>query len=54
MKRRKITFALEEARIYHNQYRPSLNFFLFLRSLLAVIFSGSAAARHAIGFPKKN
>ena len=54
MKRRKITYALEEARIYHQHYRPSLNFFRFLRSLLAVIFSGSAAASHTTGLRKKS
>lgn len=54
MKRRKITYALEEARIYKNQYRPSLNFFSLLKSLLAVVFSGSAAAKHSQGFYKKS
>jgi hypothetical protein len=54
MKRRKITYALEEARIYKNQYRPSLNVFTFIRSLLVVIFSGSEAAKHSQGFYKKS
>ncbi|HEY9363877.1 MAG TPA: hypothetical protein VIQ00_11480 [Chitinophagaceae bacterium] len=53
MKKRKITYALEEARIYHHHYRPSLNVFRFIKSLLVVAISGSAAAKHTIGFPKK-
>ena len=54
MKRRKITYALEEARIYHQHYRPSLNFLRFLRSLLAVVISGSSAAKHTTGFGKRS
>ncbi|HEX7844670.1 MAG TPA: hypothetical protein VF476_02655 [Chitinophagaceae bacterium] len=44
MKSRRIVHAREEARIYQNYYKPSLNVFFLLRSILSVFISGSSPA----------
>ena len=49
MKNRNIVHAHEQAKIYHNYYKPSLNIFRLLKSVLCVFISGSspAASVHA-------
>ncbi|MCX6315912.1 MAG: hypothetical protein NTW29_01370 [Bacteroidetes bacterium] len=44
MKNRRLTHHYEEAKIYRHYYKPSLNFFRLLKSVLSVFISGSAAA----------
>ncbi len=44
MKNRRIVHAREEARIYQHYYKPSLNIFRLLKSVLAVFISGSSPA----------
>lgn len=51
MKNRRIVYAREEARIYQQYYKPSLNIFHFLRSILMVFISGSSPA--ASSFARK-
>lgn len=49
MKHKDIVHAHEQAKIYHQYYKPSLNIFRLLKSVLAVFISGSSHA--AGGFP---
>jgi hypothetical protein len=44
MKNKNIVHSHEEARIYRSYYKPSLNLFRLLRSVLSVFVSGSGAA----------
>jgi hypothetical protein len=44
MKNRHIVHAHEQAKIYHNYYKPSLNIIRLLKSVLSVVISGSSAA----------
>ncbi len=44
MKNRNIIHSHEEAKIYHSYYRPSLNIFRLLKSVLCVFISGSSPA----------
>ncbi len=44
MKNRNLVHAHESARIYQNHYKPSLNLFRLLKSVLMVFVSGSSAA----------
>jgi hypothetical protein len=44
MKNRHIVHAHEEAKIYHNYYKPSFNIILLLKSVLSVFISGSSPA----------
>lgn len=44
MKNRNLVHAHESARIYKHHYKPSLNVFRLLKSILMVFFSGSSAA----------
>lgn len=44
MKNKHIVHAHEEAKIYHNYYKPSLNIIFLLKSVLAVFISGSSPA----------
>ena len=44
MKNRNIVHSHEEARIYRSYYKPSLNIFRLIRSVLSVFVSGSGAA----------
>jgi hypothetical protein len=44
MKNKRIAHAYEEAKIYRQYYKPSLNFFRLLKSVLAVFISGSSPA----------
>jgi len=44
MKNKHIIHAHEEAKIYHNYYRPSFNIVRLLKSVLSVFISGSSAA----------
>lgn len=46
MKHKHIVHAHEQAKIYHQYYRPSLNIFRLLKSVLSVFISGSS---HAAG-----
>jgi hypothetical protein len=39
-----IVHAREEARIYHDYYKPSFNILLLLKSVLSVFISGSSPA----------
>lgn len=51
MKNKNIAHAHEEAKIYRHYYKPSLNVFRLLRSVLGVVISGSS---HAAGsFPRR-
>jgi hypothetical protein len=47
MKNRNLVHAHEEAKIYHNYYKPSLNIFRFLKAILSVFISGSSPAAGA-------
>lgn len=42
MKHKNIVYAHEQAKIYHRYYKPSLNVLRLLRSVLAVVISGSS------------
>ncbi|MBS1622370.1 MAG: hypothetical protein JST10_00580 [Bacteroidetes bacterium] len=42
MKRKYIVHANEQARMYHQYYKPSLNVFRLLKSVLAIFLSGSS------------
>ncbi|MCC7401493.1 MAG: hypothetical protein IT214_08410 [Chitinophagaceae bacterium] len=44
MKNKRIEHAYEQAKIYHQYYKPSLNVFRLIKSVLAVIISGSSNA----------
>jgi hypothetical protein len=46
MKHKHIVHAHEQAKIYHRYYKPSLNIFRLLKSVLAIFISGSS---HAAG-----
>ncbi|MES1218175.1 MAG: hypothetical protein ABUT20_21900 [Bacteroidota bacterium] len=48
MKNRNIVHAHEQAKIYHNYYKPSLNIFRLLKSVLAVFITGSSSAATTI------
>jgi hypothetical protein len=48
MKNKSIVHAHEEAKIYHSYYKPSLNIFRLLRSVLCVFISGSSPAAGTI------
>lgn len=53
MKNKTIIHTHEEARIYRNYYKPSLNIFRLLRSVLSVIISGSSAAAQGYDHNRK-
>lgn len=53
MKNRKFIHTHEEARIYRKNYRPSLNVFRFLKSILCVVLSGSSASAHGYDYSRK-
>lgn len=42
MKNRRIVHAYEHAKIYHNHYKPSLNIFRLLKSILGIIIAGGS------------
>ncbi|MBC7947490.1 MAG: hypothetical protein H7Y42_06395 [Chitinophagaceae bacterium] len=44
MKNKHIVLAHEQAKIYHNYYKPSLNIVRLLKSVLCVFISGSSPA----------
>ncbi len=44
MKNKNIAYAREEAKIYQRYYRPSLNVFNLLRSVIGIFISGSSPA----------
>lgn len=44
MKNRNIVHAHEQAKIYRHYYKPSLNIFRLLKSVLCVFISGSSSA----------
>ena len=44
MKNKHIVHAHEEAKIYHDYYKPSFNFIRLFKSVLAVFISGSSPA----------
>jgi hypothetical protein len=44
MKNRNIVHAHEEAKIYHSYYKPSLNIFRLIKSVLCIFISGSSPA----------
>ena len=47
MKNKSIVHAHEEAKIYRSYYRPSLNIFIFLKSILSIFVSGTSPAASA-------
>ena len=49
MKNRHIAHSHEQAKIYHNYYKPSLNIFRLIKSVLSVFISGSSPAASAHG-----
>lgn len=53
MKNKSIVHTHEEAKIYRNNYEPSLNIFRFLRSVLTVLLSGSSSAAHGYNYNRK-
>ena len=53
MKNKPIIHTHEEAKIYRHYYKPSLNIFRFLRSVLSVIVSGSSPAAHGYDHNRK-
>ena len=53
MKKKTIVHTHEEARIYRNHYRPSLNIFRFLRAILGVFISGSSPAAQGYDHNRK-
>ncbi|MGC4035548.1 MAG: hypothetical protein QM764_06265 [Chitinophagaceae bacterium] len=54
MKNRKFIHTHEEAKIYRNYYKPSLNIFRLFRSVLSVFISGSSAAAHGYDHSRKS
>ena len=48
MKNRNIAHAYQHAKIYRHHYKPSLNIFRLLKSVLGIIISGSSPAAGAI------
>lgn len=46
MKNSRIEHAHNEAKIYRDYYRPSINPLRFLRSILTVLISGNSATAH--------
>jgi hypothetical protein len=52
-KRRVIVHGHEEARIYQNNYKPSLNIFRLLRSVLGVLITGQSHAAHKYLYRRK-
>lgn len=44
MKNKHIVHAHEEAKIYHDYYKPSFNILRLFKSVLAVFISGSSPA----------
>lgn len=48
MKNRGIAHAHEAAKIYHRYYKPSLNIFRLMKSVLAVFISGSSTSASAL------
>jgi hypothetical protein len=53
MKNRVITHGHQEARIYKNNYKPSLNFSRFFFSVLGVLLSGQSQAAHKYHYRRK-
>jgi len=53
MKNKPIIHVHEEAKIYRDYYRPSLNVFRFFRSILGVFISGSSPAAHGFDYTRK-
>jgi hypothetical protein len=53
MKNKSIVHTHEEARIYRHHYKPSLNIFRFLRSVLCVFISGSSPAAQGYDHNRK-
>jgi hypothetical protein len=48
MKNSRINHSHEEAKIYSRYYKPSLNIFRLLKSVLAVVISGSSPAASTV------
>jgi len=48
MKNRSIVHRHEEAKMYRNYYKPSLNLIRLFKSILSVIISGSSPAAGAM------
>ena len=53
MKNKVISIRLEEALIYKNKYRPSLNMFKFMRAILMVFVSGQSVGRSRHYYKKR-
>jgi hypothetical protein len=44
MKNKRIVHAHEEAKIYHDYYKPSFNIFRLIKAVLSVFISGTSPA----------
>lgn len=51
MKNKNLIHSHEEAKIYRHYYKPSLNIFRLVKSILSVVISGSSPA--AASFRKR-
>jgi len=53
MKNKVIVHGHEEAKIYKNHYRPSLNLLRLLRSVAGIFISGQSLAAHKYRYRRK-
>lgn len=53
MKSKAIHHVHEETKIYKNYYRPSLNLVRFVKSIMAVLISGSSPATHGQSYIRR-
>jgi hypothetical protein len=44
MKNRRLTLHNEQAKIYRNHYKPSVNMVRLVKSVLSIVISGSSVA----------
>jgi hypothetical protein len=51
MKNRNLVYSHEQAKIYRHHYKPSLNIFRLVKSVLAIFITGSSPAAHT--FPRR-
>jgi hypothetical protein len=53
MKNRVISHVHEQAKIYKNHYKPSLNPLRFVRALLGILISGQPSVAHRYNHYRK-
>ena len=53
MKNKVIVHGHEEARIYKNHYKPSLNVLRLLRSVIGIFISGQTVSAHDYKYRRK-